>query len=225
MLNKDNLDFHPKYVEPFYIRLIGFGFMQNNNAESCVLFLNSIKELRKDLSNDEVLNLLNSNWRPSKVGAWLIGLCKISELKKELIEYLKNQPIYCEHAIINLAIFNTEDANRAIKDHLVNQLQNMLDYSLKKEGYNAFKIYDQNSISWGIGAIKYLDSLNSTNDFEVLISSEVWSSLKNYWSIAGKKNDRSSGFLNVLEELENVDMGFEKAMGIISKVIDLSEEN
>ncbi|MEM9889208.1 MAG: hypothetical protein AAF849_25290, partial [Bacteroidota bacterium] len=60
-------------------------------------------------------------WRPSKVGAWIIGLCRIEELEKDLIKYLQTRPIHCEHVIINLALFNTPAGNKAIRNYTQSQ--------------------------------------------------------------------------------------------------------
>ncbi|MFT5823497.1 MAG: hypothetical protein ACI8ZM_004759 [Crocinitomix sp.] len=112
--------------------------------------------MRNELSYEQILTMLNDNWRPSKAGAWIIGLCKIVELKKDLIRYLNNHPTYCEQVIINLTILNSEDGNKAINEYLSNQLLDML-------------------------------------------------------------NKEKSNFLTLLEELENVDLGFDNVMKTIIK--------
>ena len=219
MLDRDHLDFHPKYVEPFYLKLIGFSFMQKEDKYGPITFLNSLKALRSELSNDDILALLNHNWRPSKVGAWIIGLSQIQELKIELIKYLQNRPVYCEHVIINLCLFNTEEGNNAIVKYLEDQLRSMLNFAQEKEVLQVVRIYDTHSISWAFGAIKYLDSINCTNNFTLLIHSTLWCDLKKEWYKQGEANPRAISLMSLLEELERVDLGFDSAMKTIKNVV------
>jgi hypothetical protein len=217
MIDTEKLDFHPQYVNLFYGGLMGFNLTNKEVVPNPVEFLNSVRSIKEELTNDEILTLLNANWRPSKVGAWIIGLCRIEELEKDLIKYLNNQPNYCEHVIINLTILNSEDGNKAINQYLSNQLLTMLNYSIEGKEIRAIDIYDRNSISCAFNAIRYLDSMNTTGNYLKLVNSYVWISIKKEWSRISKTNPRANGFLTLLEELENVDLGFENVMKTIKK--------
>lgn len=59
-----------------------------------------------------------SHWRPAKVAAWIIGLCKRIELEDELIETLDKSNGYCEHLIFALALLNTENSIAGIERYI-----------------------------------------------------------------------------------------------------------
>ncbi len=178
MLKQGSLNFNPVYVDPFYGGLMNANFVREEIVSDPIIFLKSVKRLRLKLANKEILTLLNDSWRPSKVGAWVIGLCRINELKIHLIEYLNNQPIYCEHVIINLALFNSDDGNIGINNFLSNQLKVILDYTKNGEEYKAIDVFERNSILWAFKAIEYLDLVNSTRNYKKLINSDIWNEIK-----------------------------------------------
>ena len=152
---------------------MGFNIVRKEVVPNPKEFLNSIQSLKQELSNDEILMLLNNSWRPSKVGAWIIGLCRIEELEKDLIQYLKNRPIYCEHIIINLPLFNTPTGNQALRNYAQSQMERILILTRRGKEHEAGEMFERNSILWAFNAIRYLDSINSTKHYNELINSVV----------------------------------------------------
>ena len=217
MLNNEELGFHDKYVIPFYGGLMNLNFTRREVCANPKAFLDSVRQLRIELTNDEILQLLNHNWRPSKVGAWIIGLCEISELKKDLIEFLDHRPTYCEHVIINLILFNSKDGNIALREYIYNQLKLIQKLTLNNEEYNSIQNFERNSIICGFDGLNYLDSINSTNHFYEIINSEIWNSIKNEWDRISKINSRAKGFLNVLQKSEQRNGRFDSAMQLIKE--------
>lgn len=216
MFDSENIDFHPKYVNPYYGGLIGFNFTREEVVSNSTEFLISIQGLREQLSNEDILTLLNHNWRPSKVGAWIIGLCEIKELEKDLIEYLKTRPNHSEHVIINLTLFNTDIGRSAINKFVMKQLDEILNLTKEDKEYKAFDLFESNSVVWGFNAIKYLDSINNTKNFEILLNSSVWHDLKMEWHKISRSNP-SPYFHNQFIDCENKDLGFIEAFELIKK--------
>ena len=178
MLKTKDLDFHPKYVNPFYGGLMNLNFMRIEIVKDPIEFLESVRQLRKELNNTEIIRLLFHNWRPSKVGAWLIGLCEILELENELIRYVHRHSVYCEHAIFNLMLLNSDDSVSAIKEYVISQLQLIVNLLKGNEEFKAIDIFERNSIADSFDALNYLDSINSTTNYTDIIHSELWNSIK-----------------------------------------------
>ncbi|GEM_PF-2853069 len=221
MIDLKNIDFHPKYVNPFYLGLMNLNFAREEIVSNPLKFLKSVKALRNELNNEEIIQLLNHNWRPSKVGAWIIGLCKIEELEFELIKYLNLRPTHSEHVIINLTIFNSKKGTKSLSEYVENQLSQILTLTKSKEEYNAGSMFESNSLIWGFNALKYLDSINLTTSYSDLINSELWNSIKKEWLEISKKNPRALGFYNMFLDAEIRDLGLEKSMKLIKKEDDM----
>ncbi len=179
MTNQEEFAFHPKYVAPFYGGLMNFNILNKEVVANPYKFLEEVRELGHELSDDLVLTLLNNSWRPSKVGAWVIGLCKKYHLEDDLISYLMTNPIYCEHAIIGLTILNSEKSAVAIKDFTKSQLNLILSLLKNSSDYQALENLGRHRIETAFSALQYLDKINKTEFFlEVGIQSSEWGQIK-----------------------------------------------
>ena len=163
MIDLTNLNIYHKLVTPYYERLMGVNFMDKTLTPSYEEFLIEVRNLYPELSHEDLTTLLHyqQNWRPSKVGAWIIGLNHIAVLEEELIKYLMSRPTHCEHVIINIALFNTEKGIEALKSYIVQQLNNINNILLKNNGWiKAIGLFETNSVTWAFHALAYLDKIN-----------------------------------------------------------------
>lgn len=216
MLKEDNLDFHPKYVNPFYLGLMGFNFINNDIIDDPDTFLTTVRLLEKELTHYEILLLLNGNWRPSKVGAWIIGLNQLSELEYALIEYLKNNTFHSEHVIISLSLFNSKKGNEAIQTFVESQLNTVILTSKNKKeyphkGYMLIDELEKTSCIYGLAVLHFLDTKNNTPHFKNLTKTKSWLSLMDILKPYESKN------LDILSIIKNQYTLLEKAMDIILK--------
>lgn len=214
----DNLTFHPQFVKPYYGGLMNCNFAGESFSSKPIIFLKEVRDLQKELSNQDILTLLNSSWRPSKVGAWLIGLNKIEELREELISYLKSRPVYCEHVITNLIIFNKKDSNEAVLDFSLEQLQLILQAVNRGKDYEAIDIFQKHSVEVALVAIKFLDSINDTQTYQTLINSDSWQKICKGLEQLANVQPRKKGTLEHFLTFDATDFGIGKAMEIVGRL-------
>ncbi|WP_196892181.1 DUF6000 family protein [Aureivirga marina] len=217
-IDLNDVDTHRKFINPYYLKLMGFNFLRDDNP---IKFLESVKSLKDDFTLDDLRTILmfEENWRPRKVGAWVIGLCQIKELEKELIEYLKIYPIYCEHVISNLVLFNSLEGRKAINEHVLGFLEEILFLIKENKFHDGWNLFEINSLRWGFNALKYLDAINKTKDFENMINSNIWK------EILIKCNENSSSFSRFyyydwFKNEENIDCDFTESFKVIKNVVD-----
>jgi len=218
MFSHNELTFHPKYVKPYYLELMGCNFRYDKPNKKPLVLLKNVRDLREELSHEKILQLLNSSWRPSKVGAWIIGLGRIEGLKKDLIDYLNNRPIYCEHVLVNLTFFNAEDGNKALVDFASRQLELMLDSLKEGKPYQVSYILDKHSFAWALNAIRFLDSINSTSNYSNLINSETNQKILEELDAIVKNNPREKFILEQFIDFQERDMELGKVVEIIEQL-------
>lgn len=218
MIDTESIEFHETYVNPYYGGLMGFNITRKDVVSDPHEFIQSIISLEEKLTHDVIkAMLIHQNWRPAKVAAWIIGLCQIKELEKDLIDYLTYRPIHCEHAIINLTLFNNKRGINAINEFVKNRLDEILNLTKEGKEYEGFDKFENYSILWGFNAIKYLDSINETKNFESVLNSQSWSELKTEWLKISKSNQRAIGFYNQFIASESKDLSFTESIEKIKK--------
>ncbi len=216
MIDTESIEFHETYVNPYYGGLMGFNMMRIEVVSDTHKFISKIISLQDKLGHDVIkAMLIHDNWRPAKVGAWIIGLCQIKELEKDLIDCLTHSPIYCEHVIINLALLNSKRATNAINEFVTNKLDEILNLTKEGKEYKASDKFERYSILWVFNAIKYLDSINDTKNFETVLNSQNWIELKSVWHKISKSNPRAIGCYNQFIASENKDLKFAESIEII----------
>ncbi|MDF1697569.1 MAG: DUF6000 family protein [Saprospiraceae bacterium] len=218
MIDKDNLEFHPHFVNPYYGGLMNLSFMSRYNQSERMDFLNSVKKLENGLSNEDICTLLHSGMRPSKVGAWIIGLCKIQELEYELIYYLNTRPIYCEHVLSSLASLQTNAAKKAISNFLSREIVTLQKHLENGKGYLAMEQFDKHSLRIAFSALKYLDTVHGSHLYEEVIRSKKWTAIKKEWLKIIKQKPREMNFYLAFLKVENIDSRFEEAMEFIQNL-------
>jgi len=214
-----SVSFFNKYVKPYYGGLMNLNFMRKEFKLDPVEFLKEVIALERELSHQEIRGMVShENWRLSKVGAWIIGLCNIYELERGLIQQLQSRPIYSEHIIINLTLLNTPSGRMAILAYTRMQLEEILKWTSNDNLYEAIEHFERSSIIWAFNAIKQLDILNSSDDFKNLLSSETWSSLRKHWKQKSEFNRKALRSNDFLQSKESEDLGFEKLIKLIGKL-------
>lgn len=127
-----------------------------------------LDSLGKELSDKQLIEMLNDPWRLSKVGAWMIGIGNRQTLLKNLIEYLEITPAdYPEHALVNLLILTENESVDYIKDFLERQIKH---YVSSKKNIEIGIL----SVHWAIAIIKYIDEEFNKSNFMELESKEYW---------------------------------------------------
>lgn len=215
MLNKEELDFHPEFVAPYYTGLMNMNFASGGIMDNPQEFLLEVRSLKNKLSAEDILILLNGNWRPSKVGAWIIGLGKMYELEDALKKYLNSHFMYLEHVICSLSILNTPSSVLIIQSFIEKQLFRITQL---ESPYEAIDRLDTSSVDWAFAALSYLDKQNGTHNYEQSLKGEGWIQMENLLQQLKEKGQRMSKlveeFLMVPERVKL----FEKGMKIIMSI-------
>ncbi|NBW38400.1 MAG: hypothetical protein EBR30_25925 [Cytophagia bacterium] len=159
--------FHPEYVEPYYGLLMNANFV--GQPDSTPRLFNGLKKIEKELDTFQLVSMLRSSWRPSKVAAWTIGFCQRVALEHELINTLRNTPFNSEHLIFGLAFLNTESSISSIESYVELETDSL------KENFQLDRI-DWLSFDWAIAALTWLDKTNNTNRIEKTL--HVWDIFK-----------------------------------------------
>ncbi|MEM8892000.1 MAG: DUF6000 family protein [Bacteroidota bacterium] len=215
MLNKEELDFHPEFVAPYYGDLMNMNFARSEIMDNPHEFLLEVRSLKNKLSSEDILILLNGNWRPSKVGAWIIGLGKMYELEDALEEYLKTKWIYLEHVICSLSILNTPTVVPKIQDFIENKFSEI---NQRESPIRALQLLERSSVDWAFAALKYLDKKNGTNNYQQSLKGEGWIEMgKVLWQLKKKEgmiSELAEDFLKVPERV----LIFDKGMDIVAEI-------
>ena len=116
--------------------------------------------------------MLNDSWRPSKVGAWMIGVGNRRELAVELTKYL-NMPgnHYCEHVLFNYYLMEDKNSITEFKNYIFREIE----FVLKSE--KPFYDLEILSIHWAIAILKHSDQEYSTENERAIKGSSLWEEL------------------------------------------------
>jgi hypothetical protein len=191
-------EFLSRYIRPFYMDLMKMNFIEKPEADTHKM-VKQLKELSNELSDAQLKDMLNDAWRLSKVGAWMIGLGKRTNLKTELESYLHTTPSdYCEHVLMNLYILDQEKAGNKISEFLERQIRY---YNTNEENIDIENL----SIQWAVGLLKYSDKINDSKYFPNAKSNDYWKLFLN--KIEKRTNEEqirelisSEYYINTIEE-------------------------
>lgn len=221
-----NLDFHPIYVNPYYRILMNANFAKDNwNTKTNLpeLIVN-LRNLGNTLKEEDLITMLNANWRPSKVAAWIIGLSQKVHLETVLHIKILQSPVYCEHIIFGLCLLNTNQSINIIQDFLQTEMEKILkDFDFLEALFEIDKI----SFTWALAGISYLDSINQTNHLKELTAKNgAWTNFKEYLqkqchnksSKSKNSENRNSKLLTQILAFEKKEQHFKKAMEMIKQV-------
>ena len=183
-----DIAFREKFIHPYYSELMGLNFLKKTEDETTVFF-QSICSLALELNNEKLAELLNNEWRLSKVGAWMIALSNRTVLKSDLEKYLQNENIhYCEHALLSFFILNGRHSAKEIIEFVKRQTGWFV-----KTG-DVINL-ERLSIDWGLSILNYLDVVHGTDHIERIQNEEWWATfdtkiraVRHYEAISQKFN-------------------------------------
>lgn len=166
--SEQQIEFVKRYIRPYYMDLMKMNFIRKSKEYTAKLFY-ELEVLSNELESEVLIKMLNDSWRPSKVGAWMIGVSNKSELKSELEEYLNqinNQ--YCEHVLFNYYLLDGENSVNEICSYINREIQIIL--NSEKPVLDIERI----SIHWAIAILKHIDVKYDRNYEKELITSQLW---------------------------------------------------
>jgi hypothetical protein len=167
-----HLDFHPKYVTPYYGELMNLNFTSKSDNAIEILF-HSIQSIAKEINDEMLITMLHATYRPSKVAAWIIGMDRRTHLIKELKMFVRKTGIvYSEHVLLNLSLLKGINSIQTMNEFIARQINYYLN-----QGNIVF--LESSSIDWAISIVGYLDKNNDVNHLNQLYSSELWSNFEN----------------------------------------------
>lgn len=160
-------EFLARYIRPFYMDLMKLNFVSKTEEHSKEM-LKQLDSLSKELSDKQLINMLNEPWRLSKVGAWMIGVGNRQTLTDELISYLEPTPAdYPEHALVNLLLITKKDSAKYISNFIENQIK----YYVSSQGVIEIETL---GIHWAIAILKYVDEEFKQSNLKQAKSKQYW---------------------------------------------------
>ena len=144
-----DLTFHPTLVVPFYGHLMNGNIVTLTPSEERVRLWCEFREVMRTVSDDMLVAMLRSSWRPAKVAAWAIADRGRHGLLPEVARQLKQSPDHAEHLCICLARLGGEEA-----------LVALLGYAEACAGVQLAGVLDSDRLSttWARCALRYLDA-------------------------------------------------------------------
>lgn len=160
-------EFLARYIRPFYMDLMKMNFVEKSEDYTISMF-NKLKSLVEELSDEQLKSMLNDFWRPSKVGAWMIGLGNRINLKLDLENFLSKTPSdYSEHALMNYFILTKEKSGLKLIEFIERQIKY---FSVQK----VYVEFDNLSIQWALAILRFMDEKYDQKNIDQIESSIWW---------------------------------------------------
>jgi hypothetical protein len=83
--------FHPRFVSPFYLHLMGGNLARLDATERAALHA-EFHARAAEITEPELREMLRSSWRPSTVAAWFIAARRSVALQAEVERFLVERP-------------------------------------------------------------------------------------------------------------------------------------
>jgi hypothetical protein len=101
--------FHPRYVSPFYLQLMG-GNLARLAPDARETLRAEFHACAAELSEGELLQMLRSSWRPSTIGAWFVAARRCTALQPEIERFILARPGHVAPMCLCLAHLGGESA-------------------------------------------------------------------------------------------------------------------
>ena len=108
--------FHPRFVSPFYLQLMGGNLATLAPAERAALHA-AFHARAAEITEPELREMLRSGWRPSTVAAWFIAARRCVALQGEVERFLLERPGHVAPMSLCLAHLGGASAVDALADY------------------------------------------------------------------------------------------------------------
>jgi hypothetical protein len=113
----DDLDFHPKWVMPFYMDF--GGIVLDKSEEEQIQLVQKAKVALQEISDETFLKMLkHGNWRPRQAAGWLIAVGKKSQFIPQINENLLKYPHYVQMYCMALVRIGEYEAIQGLDAYL-----------------------------------------------------------------------------------------------------------
>ena len=120
--------FHPRFVSPFYVRLMGGNLARLEPDERAALHA-EFHARAAEITEPELLEMLRSGWRASTVAAWFVAARRCVALQAEVERFLIERPGHV--APMCLCLAHLGDASAA--DGLSRYVQECTDSAVRSQ--------------------------------------------------------------------------------------------
>lgn len=143
-----DLTFEPDLVEPFYLNFMNANILALPVEEQASIAAR-FRETLPSYSDDLLVAMLRSSWRPAKVAAWVIAARHDQRFVPALTEWILRAPWHTEHLCIALAALATDEAAVGLVTYLCTLLPPT----------GAVGAHDESvSPDWAIAGLSFVDS-------------------------------------------------------------------
>jgi len=151
-MTDDAMGFHPKWVAPYYLKLMNGNFLRLSSDEQQA-FIHDVRQVLEEIDSATLGNMLSSsNWRPRLTAGWFIGFQKRQEFAGTVSEHLLKFPNY--GGMYCVALARIGDANAA------DGLEAYLDEYLKPDharNWDAEKL----TVQYGLAGLEWVSAERS----------------------------------------------------------------
>jgi len=109
--------FHPRFVSPFYMQLIGGNLAALAPPERAALHA-EFHARAAEITEPELLEMLRSSWRPATVAAWFIAARRGVALQVDLERFLVARPAHVAPMCLCLAHLGGDSARDALSGYV-----------------------------------------------------------------------------------------------------------
>jgi hypothetical protein len=152
----DDYGFHPTWVAPFYLPLMGANFLRLSSLEQTAL-ASSIRAVSDEIDRAALTAMLHhDNWRPRSVAAWFVGFLRVETLYDDICHGILRHPRHAEAYCFTLARFGNTEAAECLSHYLSRYL------AAEALNYESEEL----SVDWALAALLWLDQVHSTQHSE-----------------------------------------------------------
>jgi len=146
-------DFHPKYVQPFYLK-IGFNLLNKEHDEQAQT-IEDIKAVIDELDHDTVINLFKrGGWRARNSIGFILGYANWHQYISIIGETMLGHPDYTTIFCFALARFGKEESILWLTEYLDRYMINEFSTELRADVYK---------VDSALAALEILDEIHNTN--------------------------------------------------------------
>ncbi|MCH7309661.1 DUF6000 family protein [Acinetobacter sp. NIPH 1852] len=180
---------HPKYVQPFYLEFMNGNIILISEAKRKVLW-KAFTSCALELSDIEIIQMVNEGWRSEKVGVWTIALRKMNQFSDKILLRLLQYPNRTEHLCICLARLGGEQSYAGLLKYIEKCNDTVLENRCINEALQP---------EWAYAALNYLQPESKVlHDRQwFLFLEELPPVYKEFWK--KRHNHVQSTFLLVME--------------------------
>lgn len=156
-----------KFPKTYHLKLMNLNFTASMKDFEVSNLFKELEELGKKIPDKNLIEMLSSSWRSSKVAVWIILVSKREKLMNELTKCLLVSNSYSEHFLVSIAILRPINSGQIISEFLFRQINKFL---MDEDILNL----DTRSIDWCLALLKHIENTKNELFLNSIFDSKEW---------------------------------------------------